>query len=308
MPNVFLAPGIFKNIKRSIADGVPVKELEVADKSLKEEIEKHYDESTVKLWAVKDSLKNRWTDIKSEDYVLFYHSGKFIYVGQVAFKYPFSDEKNQVEYSSKLAESVWGKNVDGTTWPYLIFLKNVKEVDIPLDKLNEITGYKMKAVNGFMKVSEERALPLVKYLQEITVKVVPQPQLSAHDQIADKIYALGELIGYKPEKKWRHEGYEFDVVWHKPPRVGPKYVFEVHLRGNLEAALLRLKHAHDLWESQLFLVSTEDQLKEAQNKFLGELHEIKDEVTLVDVREIEEFYSFKGKYEWLERKFGLRPT
>ncbi|MGC9202812.1 MAG: hypothetical protein ACP5HX_09130, partial [Thermoproteota archaeon] len=68
------------------------------------------------------------------------------------------------------------------------------------------------------------------------------------------------------------------------------------------------KHAHDLWESQLFLVSTEDQLKEAQNKFLGELHEIKDEVTLVDVKEIEEFYSFKGKYEWLERKFGLRPT
>ncbi|MCI4438563.1 hypothetical protein JHC27_01740 [archaeon] len=27
---------------------------------------------------------------------------------------------------------------------------------------------------------------------------------------------------------------------------------------------------------QLFLVSTEDQLKEAQNKFLGELHEVQD--------------------------------
>jgi len=43
-------------------------------------------------------------------------------------------------------------------------------------------------------------------------------------------------------------------------------------------------------------------------EFLGELHEIKDKITLVDINEIEEFYNFKGKYEWLERKFGLRPT
>ena len=85
-------------------------------------------------------------------------------------------------------------------------------------------------------------------------------------------------------------------------------MFEVHLKGSLEAALLRLKHAHDLWESQIFLISTEDQLKEAQTKFLGELHEIRDKVTLLDVKSAEEFYDFKGKYEWLERKFGLRPT
>ena len=71
MPNVFLAPGIFKNIKRSITDGVFVKELEITDQSIKEEIEKHYDEGIVKLWAVKDSLKGRWSDIKNEDYLLF---------------------------------------------------------------------------------------------------------------------------------------------------------------------------------------------------------------------------------------------
>jgi len=308
MPNVFLAPGIFKNIKRSIADGVSVKELEVTDQALREEMKRQYGEGIVKLWAVKDSLKNRWANIKSEDYLLFYHSRKFIYVGQVAFKYPFSDKKSQLECSSKISEIVWGKDVDGKTWPYLIFLKNVREIDIPLDKFNELTGYKMSFVNGFMRVSEERAPPLINYLQEIITKETPKQPSSIHEEIVEKIYALGELIGYKPEKRWRHEGYEFDVVWHKPPRIGPKYVFEVHLKGSLEAALLRLKHAYDLWESQLFLVSTEDQLQEAQKKFLGELHEIKDKVTLVNINEIEEFYKFKGKYEWLERKFGLRPT
>jgi len=89
------------------------------------------------------------------------------------------------------------------------------------------------------------------------------------------VFALGELIGYKPRRRWRHEGYEFDVVWFRPPRIGPKFVFEVHLRGSLEAALLRLKHAYDLWESVLFLVSTEDQLRVAESRFLGELHELR---------------------------------
>jgi hypothetical protein len=76
----------------------------------------------------------------------------------------------------------------------------------------------------------------------------------------------------------------------------------------LEAALLRLKHAYDIWESQIFLVSTEDGLEEAESKFLGELHELKDKVTLLNIENVEEFYKFKGKFEWIERKFGLKPT
>ncbi len=141
----------------------------------------------------------------------------------------------------------------------MIFLEDVREIDLPLAKLSELTRYRMKAVAGFMKVSNEKARKIIKYLQQIYAKppiahASKPPQELQHDRIIDIIYALGELIGYKPEKKWRHEGYRFDVVWFKPPRVGPKYVFEVHLRGSLEAALLRLKHAHDI------PVSTEDKL------------------------------------------------
>jgi len=310
---VFLAPGLFKNIKRSIADGVNVNELNIKDSSLKERILKFYGAGPIKLWALKESLRDRWTSIDNEDYILFYHAGKFIYAARVSFKYPFTEESKQVEAGSYLAESIWGRDVDGKTWPYLFFLEDVREIDLPLPKLNELTGYNLKAVAGFMKIRKEKAQSIIEYLQQIYLKppVKPSPkplELLQHDQIVDAIYALGELIGYKPEKRWRHERYEFDVVWHKPPRIGPKYVFEVHVRGSLEAALLRLKHAYDLWESQIFLVSTEDQLKEAQSKFLGELHELKDKVTLLNIKNIKEFYDFKGKFEWLERKFGLKPT
>ncbi|MEM2194585.1 MAG: hypothetical protein QXY40_09510 [Candidatus Methanomethylicia archaeon] len=310
---VFLAPGLFKNIKRSIADGVNVNELNIKDSSLKERILKFYGAGPIKLWALKESLRDRWTSIDNEDYILFYHAGKFIYAARVSFKYPFTEESKQVEAGSYLAESIWGRDVDGKTWPYLFFLEDVREIDLPLSKLNELTGYNLKAVAGFMKIRKEKAQSIMEYLQQIYLKPPIKPpskplELLQHDEIVDAIYALGELIGYKPEKRWRHERYEFDVVWHKPPRIGPKYVFEVHLRGSLEAALLRLKHAYDLWESQIFLVSTEDQLKEAQSKFLGELHELKDKVTLLNIKNIKEFYDFKGKFEWLERKFGLKPT
>ncbi|MEM2123389.1 MAG: hypothetical protein QXE79_07110 [Candidatus Bathyarchaeia archaeon] len=311
---VFLAPGFFKSIKRSIIDGIKVDELDIRDPILKEKILESYSGEAVKMWGLKEPLHSRWVDISDGDYVLFVHAGKLIYASRVCFKYPFADDPNQREVGDYMAESIWGKDAeDGRTWSYLIFLKDVRNIDLPLSKLNELTGYNLKSVRGFMKIHREKTLRIIEYLREIygkppTIPAPKPPHLLQHDQIVDYIYGLGELIGYKPERKWRHEKYEFDVVWHKPPKIGPKYVFEVHMKGNLEAALLRLKHAHDLWESQIFLVSTEDQLKEAQSKFLGELHELRDRVTLLDVRDVKEFYEFKGRFEWLERKFGLKPT
>jgi transcription initiation factor IIE alpha subunit len=309
---IFLAPGMYRNIKRSIVEGVNIKELlDIKDITLKQEILEHYGKGTIKLWALKETLFNRWISIKEDDYILFYHAGKLIYASKVAFKYPFAPSVvGQLDVASSIAEKVWGRDVDGKTWSYLLFLKDVREINLPLEKFNELTGYNLKFVVGFMRISKG-ALKIIDYLSKMKVST-EKPLKSLlelrHDEIVDIIYALGEIIGYKPEKKWRHEGYEFDVIWNKPPRVGPKYVFEVHLKGSLEAALLRLKHAHDLWESRIFLVSTEDRLKEAETKFFGELHELKDKLNLIKIEDIKEFYNFKGKFEWLERKFGLRPT
>ena len=54
--------------------------------------------------------------------------GNFIYISRVAFKYPFTpNETEQLNIANFVAEKVWGKDVDGRTWPYLIFLKDVKK-------------------------------------------------------------------------------------------------------------------------------------------------------------------------------------
>jgi predicted RNA-binding protein len=320
MVKVILAPGLLAHIRKSIIEGIPLGDLAIRDSSLNELIQRFYASGKVTLWGFKEALKGLWSKAEPEDYVLFYHAGEFPYVGKISFLYPFKDVREQFEEATKIAEKVWGKDPrDGKTWSYLMFIHDVREVNIPLEKFNEMTGYKFeakpgKAVIRSIRVREDRAERLLTFLNNIyQIQTKPPPITltppDLHEQVVQRIYELGEIIGYIPEKKWRKEGYEYDVVWHKPPREGPKCVFEVHVKGNLGDALLRLKHAHDRWESQLFLISTEDQLNEAKTKYLtGALHELAETgaLTLLKIDEVIEFHNFKSRYEWLEKRLGLR--
>ena len=308
MVKVFLAPGFLKHIKRSVIDGVRLQELDLQDRTLLDSIRAEYGSSPIKLWAVKETLVGYWERCEPGDLLLFYNGGIFRYSGEVAFRYPTTADPAQLQVSSRLAETVWGRDVDGRTWPYLIFLKNVREISLPLEEFNRATGYKFKAVAGFTLAKRAREEDILGFLRAPRSRVVA-PSEPEHDQIVDIIYDLGQLIGYQPEKRWRYEGYEFDVAWFRKPRVGPKCVFEVQLRGSVEAALTKLKHAHDLWESTPFLISTPEQIEKLERKYLeGAFHELRDILVPVRIDEIEQFYEFKGKFEWLERKFGLKPS
>lgn len=112
---------------------------------------------TYQAWALKESLRGHWASIDDSDYVLFYHAGKFIYAGRVSFKYPFAEEHNRMEVGNYLAESIWGGDVDGKTWPYLLFLEDVREIDLSLSKFNELTGYNLNYIRKSMKIWEEKA-------------------------------------------------------------------------------------------------------------------------------------------------------
>ena len=123
-----------------------------------------------------------------------------------------------------------------------------------------------------------------------------------HDEIVDMIFALRELIGYKLERKWRYGNYDLiNIIWFKPPRTGPKFVFEVYLKEGLQASLLRIMHAYELWKSVLFLILNRGTYWNIAKTFLKE-HGFKDKVTLLRVKDIEEFCEFKRRFEWLERK------
>ena len=165
--NIFLAPSLFWNLKRSVMDGVNVDELDIRDPLLRREIAVRYGVGVIKLWALKEALYNRWASINEGDYVLFYHGGKLIYASKVSFKYPFIVKPEHVEAGNRLAESVWGRDVDGKTWPYLFFLEDVREIDLPLSKFNELAGYNLRGIAGFMRMRKEKVTKVINYLQQI---------------------------------------------------------------------------------------------------------------------------------------------
>ena len=55
-----MAPGMYRNIKRSIMEGVSIEEFsDVKDTVLREKVVKYYSGDTVKLWALKETLFDR---------------------------------------------------------------------------------------------------------------------------------------------------------------------------------------------------------------------------------------------------------
>ncbi|MCS7132724.1 MAG: hypothetical protein NZ918_03260, partial [Aigarchaeota archaeon] len=59
------------------------------------------------------------------------------------------------------------RDVDGKTWPYIIFLKDVKEINLTLSKFNELTGYNVNSIRKSMRVRGERSSGLIEYLRQI---------------------------------------------------------------------------------------------------------------------------------------------
>jgi len=277
MARIILAPGFPEYIRKSVVEGIPLKEFTTKDSSLNESVQRFYASSgRVTLWGLK-ALK-LWKETKSGDYVLFYRAGKFPYVGKVLFLYPRDDTEEQLEEATKIAEKVWGRNSrDGKTWPYLIFLHDIREVNLPLEKFNELTGYKFKAVMGSRKVREDRAEKLLAFLNDIYQVKPPEisppvVQSPSHGEIVNMICKLGEMLGFyvKREDQTPDGAYRCDVTWRDYEGHAPLKVFEVELSGNVDHALASLAHAYDIWRSeQLYLVVQDERDSKRAEKLLG---------------------------------------
>lgn len=126
-------------------------------------------------------------------------------------------------------------------------------------------------------------------------------------ELEGDIVESGEILGYHPVREHMERGYKLDVVWWagrrsyedyknvvgcgKPLRTSyPLAMFEVQIKGSVDTALSRLKHAHDLWVCRLFPEVSERQARERAQDLLealkGAFHEIKDQVEIIHAEEI----------------------
>jgi 5-methylcytosine-specific restriction protein A len=99
---------------------------------------------SVAVWGVTpgedDGNAKKWQRMNIGDTALFYKKRQFFYKGTVAYKI----------HSAQMAESLWNKKEDGSTWEYIFFLTDLEAVAIDVRDFNQLAGRKETAiVQGF---------------------------------------------------------------------------------------------------------------------------------------------------------------
>ena len=168
------------------------------------------------------------------------------------------------------------------------------------------TSLRALARGGFQTLDEEIANSVLESLPEISsVPSATSTTGSLHSQLIDKLLTIGRVQRFITEKEYRLNGERLDAVWRRVERSVPTYVFEVHVGGDLYHALGKLKHAFDIWNSNIFLVASEQDREKVNTLLSGTFHEIARQLNFIEIGALEQLYENKQQVINLERDLGL---
>lgn len=254
-----------------------------------------------KIWGVTNKKSTQWEKLSNGDYVLFYAtkpvSGVIGY-GIVRTKF-------------RQYEPLWPREVNEgkVIWPYR-FEFDV-EYSIPQDKwaTHKISSNYMSAAarGGFQVVKEGEAQKIIQKLtlKQAKPKVPVEKPVSIHNEIKNKLVQVGKLQGFIAESEYDMDGGKLDVVWRKVEKGSPTYVFEVQVGGDLYHAIGKLKHANDLWNSNIYLIVTESDVIKAKELLAGTFHEIRGKIHVIEAGKIERLFELKKAYRDFESQLGI---
>jgi hypothetical protein len=266
------------------------------------------------IWGVVEGLKSTWEKLQKGDILLFYATSPIkgvIGVGRIKNKF-------------KQDKPLWAKEIkeNRVIWPYRYDF----EVEFLLprsdweNKKVSITGLNVNIRSGLNLIKDREAVKillqrmdeswnteLIRLVEEIPEKV-PLKKVSIHDEIKEKLLELGRIEGYIAEKEYviPDLGERLDVVWRRVAASVPTYAFEIQIGGNLHQALSKLKHAYDIWNSNIFLISTKEDLPKINQLLSGTFHEIGERIRVLDVEKINEVYELQVKDHKLKKEIGFR--
>ena len=250
------------------------------------------------IWGLTSQQKRWWEKLSEGDIILFYATkpvSGLIGYGTIQAKF----KQDKPLWPQEIAE---GK----VRWPlrfefsvnYCLVLNEWNEQKITSDAL------KLKVGIGFHQLEQQFAQQMVSELEPLSPPSV-EKALSLHEQIKQKLIEIGRLQGFIAEVEYPVEIGKLDVVWRKLERSVPTRVFEVQVGGDIYHGLAKLKHAFDLWNSHIFIVANQSDLKKAGNLLSGTFHEISDYLKPIELEKIEELYNRKKSYLEFERELGI---
>ncbi len=270
------------------------------------------------LWGFPDDKqkinKKRWSMLETGMPILFY--GEYKGVRGIFMKAMLLNKEESYK-----PVKYWLKNPKGYPFHIHVNIESNKNLDginpIKKEELASVFSvpiFRQKADRWSLVIFGEESgraeYSINKFLNILSEFEVRNKRISIerpdHEAIKEILYQMGIIQKKISEKEVLLDGYRIDVAWKKVPRGAPYIVFEVHISGNLEEALTKLKHANDIWNSQpLVLVTTEEQIERAKNIIEGSFHEIREKIKVINWKEIKEAYELKTKYKSLEAKLGI---
>ena len=147
------------------------------------------------------------------------------------------------------------------------------------------------SVNGHWAITDKgrlRASAEDMPIQLVLPKTEQQKQAFTHNDIQRMLVDIGRLLGKDAEAEYNR----YDVVWRDSPN-SPRlsHVFEVQVKGSVEGALAKLKHAYDVQRSQPMLVVSQEKDQRRVREHLapylaGSFHEIAHAITILTPQEV----------------------
>lgn len=267
------------------------------------------------IWGVRESLKYAWEKLQKGD-LLFFYATKPIkgIIGVARIGNKFKQDKPLWKQELKENKVIWPyrydfkvefvlprvdwetKKVSVTGLPIMAGLNLIKNMNLARSLLQKMDG----------DWNTELRLLLEKGPEEVPAGKIPKVNL--HDEIKEKLLELGKIEGYIAEKEYiiPDLGERLDVVWRRVAASVPTYVFEVQIGGNLHQALAKLKHAYDIWNSNIFIISEDKDTQKINQLISGTFHEIKDRIRVLTVDKIKKVYDVQIEDNRLKREIGFR--
>jgi hypothetical protein len=115
------------------------------------------------------------------------------------------------------------------------------------------------AILGFTFVRSEDASRVVRYVRKLT---------DMHDVLVEELLNMGRWLGFvvRRDEPTPDNIYKLDVTWRDVEGHRPLKAFEVEVSGDVDRALARLAHAHDIWGcEQLWLIVADEAERGLEN-------------------------------------------
>jgi len=253
------------------------------------------------IWGLQATKKRWWERVTEGDGLVFYVTrpvGGAIGIGRVRTKF-------------KQDRPLWPREVERreVLWPlrfefdvdFCFAPSQWKSSRLDIDALRAIVQAGFQPVKE--KAKEAALKAFAPFLQQpLTDK---EGEASLHEALKAKIAEMGKIQKFLAEVEYPMEGARLDVVWRRVEKSVPTYVFEIQIGGDIYHALAKLKHAHDLWNSRIFLVAAAADRTKSQSLLSGTFHEIRERLTFIEVETVQELYARKKAYRDLEKDIGI---